>query len=94
MSNVVVREYGFSDKVRRMKTTIDIPDALAHEAKAVAQRSGTTLRELVVAGLRAEVDRRQDSVSTEFHFPTASGGGLVEGLPAEDVVARSYGLPS
>jgi hypothetical protein len=36
-----------------MKTTIDIPDALAQEAKSVVREGGTTLRELVVTGLRA-----------------------------------------
>lgn len=77
-----------------MKTTIDIPDALARKAKAVARRSGATLRELVVAGLRAEVDRRETAVVVDFHFPTVSGEGLVAELAPEDVVSRSYGLPS
>lgn len=77
-----------------MKTTIDIPDALAQEAKAVAQRSGATLRELVVAGLRAEVVRRETSVAVDFHFPTVPGDGLVADLAPEDAVGRSYGLPS
>lgn len=77
-----------------MKTTIDIPDALAQEAKAVAQRSGATLKELVVAGLRAELARREAAVLVDFHFPTVSGEGLVAELAPEDVVNRSYGLPS
>lgn len=77
-----------------MKTTIDIPDALAREAKAVAQRSGATLRELVLAGLRAEVDRRESAVKVDFHFPTVEGEGLVAGLAPEEAVGRSYGLPS
>lgn len=37
-----------------MKTTIDLPDALAAEARAVARAQGASLRELVVAGLRSE----------------------------------------
>lgn len=77
-----------------MKTTIDIPDALAREAKAVAQESGATLRELVVAGLRAEVDRRTADVVVDFTFPTAQGEGLVAELDPEDAIARSYGLSS
>lgn len=77
-----------------MKTTIDIPDALAEEVKAVATRSGLTLRELVVAGLRAEVSRRKTAAPVDFHFPTAGGDGVqVERVP-DDVVANSYGLPS
>lgn len=77
-----------------MKTTIDIPDALAEEAKAVARRSGATLRELVVAGLRAEVSRRETATPVDFHFPTAGGDGIGAELAPEDVVVRSYGLPS
>lgn len=80
--------------VALMKTTIDIPDALAQEAKAVARGSGTTLRELVVAGLRAEVERRGAAVVVDFHFPTVAGEGVVTELAPEDVVHRSYGLPS
>lgn len=34
-----------------MKTTIDLPDALLHEAKVVAAQRKTTLRELVIQGL-------------------------------------------
>jgi hypothetical protein len=35
-----------------MKTTVEIPDALAEEAKALAARENTTLRALIEAGLR------------------------------------------
>jgi hypothetical protein len=35
-----------------MKTTIELPDPLFRHAKIVAARRGTTLRELVVEGLR------------------------------------------
>lgn len=77
-----------------MKTTIDIPDALAQQAKDVAHRSGTTLRELVVAGLRSEVDRRGTAAKVDFHFPTVSGKGLVADLEPDDVISRSYGMLS
>ncbi|WP_010148027.1 DUF2191 domain-containing protein [Serinicoccus profundi] len=94
VTGLAIREYGSGDAVTRMKTTIDIPDALALEAKGVAARSGATLRELVVAGLRAEVDRRGAAVEVDFHFPTMDGQGLVAALAPEDVVDRSYGFPS
>jgi hypothetical protein len=77
-----------------MKTTIEIPDALAREAKAVAQRRGTTLRDLVVAGLRSEIERREASVSVDFHFPTVPGEGLVADLEPGQAVDRSYGFSS
>lgn len=67
---------------------------MAQEAEAVAQRSGATLRKLVVAGLRAEVDRREAAVVVDFHFPVVAGEGLVAELAPEDMVDRSYGLPS
>ena len=59
-----------------MKTTIEIPDALAAEAKEVARAEHSTLRELVVAGLRAELERRRDIPAVDFHFPTVSGDGM------------------
>lgn len=73
-----------------MKTTIELPDELAGEAKRVAHQGGTTLRELVVAGLRSEIARRSATVTVDFSFPTYAGQGLVEGLAATDAVARSY----
>lgn len=88
----LVREYGYRSTVTRMKTTIELPDALADEARAVAHEHGTTLRELVVEGLRSEVARRRrPRTPVDFHFPTARGEGLV--VPAPDVLATSYGLP-
>lgn len=35
-----------------MKTTIELPDPLLRQAKVLAARRGSTLRELVVEGLR------------------------------------------
>jgi len=74
-----------------MKTTIDLPDALAAEAKALAQEQGSTLRDLVVTGLRREISHRQAMPRADFHFPTFGGHGpLIE----VDVMAHSYGLPA
>jgi len=76
-----------------MKTTIDLPDALAAEARATAHAQRTTLRELMIAALRAEIDRRSTARPVDFHFPTVGGSGLVADLDAAEVIARSYGLP-
>ena len=76
-----------------MKLTIDIPDALAEQARTVARRDGTTVRELVLAGLRGEVERRSAAARIDFHFPTTGGDGLA-GLTAAQALERSYGLPS
>lgn len=41
-----------------MKTTIELPDQLAREAKRVAAESGTSLKSLLEEALRNELDRR------------------------------------
>jgi hypothetical protein len=65
--------------VSRMKTTVEIPDPLAEEAKAVARREKTTLRALIETGLRQVLrDRRRRS---RFRLRDASFGG--QGLQPE-----------
>lgn len=88
-----VRVYGSLDMVARMKTTIDLPDALAAHAKDVARDSGTTLRELVVSGLRREIAVRDSAVRVDFVFPTETGQGLVADIDPRHQIALSYGLP-
>lgn len=82
--------------VNRMKTTIDLPDALASEARELARRQGASLRELVIAGLRSEVDRRRTSASpkVDFVFPTAAGEGLRPGIDPTRLTELAYDLPS
>ena len=77
-----------------MKTTIDIPDALAAQAKEVARVRQSTLRELVISGLRAEIERQGHSESFVFHFPTTCGEGLTPGVGPGDAITRSYDLPT
>ncbi|MPQ97344.1 DUF2191 domain-containing protein [Modestobacter sp. I12A-02628] len=62
-----------------MKTTIDIADALFAEAKAEAERRGTSLRSLVEDGLRQLLDRR--SQDEPFVLQDLSVGG--RGIRAE-----------
>ena len=45
--------------VSHMKTTIDVADALLREAREVATRDQTTLKELVQEGLRRVLDERR-----------------------------------
>jgi hypothetical protein len=56
-----------------MKTTIDLPDDLARQAKAYAARKHTTLRALIEQGIR-QVLRDDRSVSV-FKLRDASVGG-------------------
>ena len=65
--------YGLTDMVDRMKTTVEIPDPLAEEAKSVARREKTTLRALIETGLRQVLrDRRRRA---RFRLRDASFGG-------------------
>lgn len=73
-----------------MKTTIDIPDDLAEEAKRAAREGSTTLRDLVLAGLRAELGRRSETVRVDFSYPTQPGRGLVAGVSPSEAIVRSY----
>jgi hypothetical protein len=62
-----------------MKTTVEISDALAEEAREIASREKTTLRALIEAGLRHVIrERRQRS---RFRLRDASFRG--RGLRAE-----------
>ena len=64
-----------------MKTTIDIPDALAVRAKKYVAASGrsATLRDLVVAGLESELDRRERPARVDFKWVVVDGEGLSPG---------------
>lgn len=62
-----------------MKTTLDIADPLLREARRLAAREGTTLRELVEQGLRQVVAEKKRKLP--FHLRKASFAG--RGLRAE-----------
>ena len=61
---------------RMTKTTIDIPEALLTEAKEVAARERTTLRELVETGLRATLRRRRSTQRFRLRDASVGGKGL------------------
>jgi len=76
-----------------MKTTIELPNALAAEARALAREQNTTLRELMVEGLRAEIERRHATAPRiDFFFTTSGGDGLTPGLEMDEAMAMSYGM--
>ena len=60
----------------RMKTTIEISDGLAREARALAQREKTTLRALVEAGLREVLKRRRRAAGFRLRDASFGGRGL------------------
>ena len=62
-----------------MKTTIDISDDLAAQAKQLARREGTTLRAIIEQGIRLKL--AQSSNNQPFQLPDRSVSG--QGLQAE-----------
>lgn len=80
-----------------MRTTIDLPDDVLAEAKVVTQRSGGTLRELVVEGLILALARRQ-SLQGSYRLPdcAVAGRGLrpeVSSAPWSSLRDLAYGIP-
>ena len=76
---------------RHIRTSFDIPDPLLRKAKAVARARKTTLRQLLLEGLRAVVEERPAPYRLEDH--AFGGKGLVEGLGWDDwdeILRRSY----
>lgn len=69
----------------RMGVTIEIPDALLDEARAVAEREHTTVQALVEEGLRTVLERRAEQ-QTPFQLRDGSvgGNGLQPGIDLTD----------
>jgi hypothetical protein len=63
-----------------MKTTIELPDALLAEAKAVAGREGTTLRALIEEGFRARLSQRRGRGRFRLRRASFRGQGLQPGF--------------
>ncbi|MBI4638078.1 MAG: type II toxin-antitoxin system VapB family antitoxin [Candidatus Rokubacteria bacterium] len=59
-----------------MKTTVEIPDSLLEEARRLASREGTTVRALVVEGLRRIVAERKRGGTFHLRKATFKGSGL------------------
>jgi hypothetical protein len=76
-----------------MKTTIEISDALAREARAFARREKTTLRALVEAGLREVLKRRPKGHRFRLRDGSFGGRGLRPDVAAagwERIRERAY----
>jgi hypothetical protein len=59
-----------------MKTTVEISDSLAREAKAVAAREKTTLRALIEDGLREVLKSKRRSARFTLRDASFGGRGL------------------
>lgn len=67
-----------------MRTSVDIPDPLLRQAKKAARERGTTLRQLVVEGLRSMVGRGEPARRHRLKDLSFGEGGLVDGLSWSD----------
>jgi len=63
-----------------MKTTVEIPDTLLDEARKVANRQDTTLRVLIIEGLRRVIAERKRSGPFRLRKATFRGNGLQAGV--------------
>jgi hypothetical protein len=68
--------------VVRVKTTVDIAEAMLREAKLIAAREGTTLKALIDEGLRHVIDERAQQ-KTGFRLRDVRYGDSV-GAPGID----------
>ena len=76
-----------------MKTTVEIPDTLLDEARKVAARQDTTLRVLIVEGLRRIIAERKRAGAFRLRKATFRGNGLqpdVAGATWERVRDMAY----
>lgn len=71
-----------------MRTTINLPDALAEAAKTEASARGRTFTSLVEEGLRAVLDRRERSDDEPLPVFQADGGrGMLVDPADKDALA-------
>jgi hypothetical protein len=67
-----------------MRTSVDIPDPLFRQAKKAARQRGTTLRQLLLDGLRSQLARQGPSRRHRIKDLSSGQGGLAEGLSWSD----------
>lgn len=67
-----------------MRTSFDIPEPLLRRAKKLARDRKTTLRQVVIDGLRAVVERNTGAVRHRMKDCSFGDGGLVDGLSWSD----------
>ncbi len=76
-----------------MKTTVEIPDSLLDEARKAAARHDTTLRVLIIEGLRRVLVERKRVGAFRLRKATFRGKGLqpeMAGAPWERIREIAY----
>jgi hypothetical protein len=77
-----------------MRTSVEIPDPLLRQARRVARERGTTLRQLLVDGLRSVLGGVERPARHKMRDLSFGEGGLVDGLSwsdSERIEALVYG---
>lgn len=69
--------------VTHMKTTVDISDSLLDDARKLAAREGSTVRALIEAGLRREIQERKRTGRFRLRRASFKGKGLNPALAGE-----------
>ncbi len=69
-----------------MRTTINLPDALAEQAKARARDEGRTFTSLVEEGLRAVLGSPEQTPEPLPPLPTWSGGRMLVDIDDRDAL--------
>ena len=67
-----------------MRTSVDIPDPLLRRAKKVARDRGTTLKQLLIDGLRSILDSQGRAAPYRMKDCSFGSGGLAKGLAWSD----------
>lgn len=65
-----------ADMVSHMKTTVEIPDSLLDDAKRTASRERTTVKALIIEGLRRILLERRKAAAFRLRKVTFKGEGL------------------
>src|SRR5215210_4840134 len=82
------RKYG---KVVAMKTTLEIPDDLFRQTKAVAALRGESLKDFVTEALQAHLERQTPGSSTERGWRTVFGRARREDVePVDTLISEEF----
>lgn len=74
-----------------MRTTIDIPDSVAERLRAIVTEEKTTLRDIVVEGLRRELQRRSQKTTFRLRDGRFDGPvGFAPGFEAASLTAAIH----
>jgi hypothetical protein len=69
---------------RHMRTSVDLPDSLLRRARKLARERGTTLRQILIEGLTATLERKAPVQKYRLKDRSYGDGGLVNGLSWSD----------